>query len=248
LYQKTQGVMGSVWPEICSYATDIQLLLPSADVLCIAPHLMDLEQQLLTVASGEAAAAATRVHCFRVAPDPRPLYIPAAATVHIMSHGGLSYALMFSRDHSSVSSARDHDVAPPPLRAATPSHFTLHPFYSSHTFAQALLLVEKDQVLVPPAAHRIGRDSCPPPSPPPLPQRQRAKEAYVVPTLPWLRATYLHRSQQSRFLHEVALAALHAAASAGERGRDAMAEAEAAVLAAADKRQAQRPDAPAAAE
>jgi hypothetical protein len=51
--------MGSVWPEICSYATDIQLLLPSADVLCIAPHLMDLEQQLLVVASGAEAPAAT---------------------------------------------------------------------------------------------------------------------------------------------------------------------------------------------
>jgi hypothetical protein len=55
-----------------------------------------------------------------------------------------------------------------------------------------------------------------------------------VPTLPWLRATYLHRSQQARFLHEVALAALHAASAAGTEAQDAAAEAEAAVLVTAD--------------
>ncbi len=53
LYQKTAGVMGSVWPEVCSYAADVLLLLPSADVLCCAPHLMDLEQQLLMVQAGK---------------------------------------------------------------------------------------------------------------------------------------------------------------------------------------------------
>lgn len=58
LYQKTRGVMGSVWPEVCVYAADVQRLLPSAHVLCCAPHLMDLEQQLLMVASGKQAAAA----------------------------------------------------------------------------------------------------------------------------------------------------------------------------------------------
>jgi hypothetical protein len=58
LYQKTAGVMGSVWPEVCAYAADVQLLLPSAEVLCIAPHAMDLEQQLLMVASGAPASAA----------------------------------------------------------------------------------------------------------------------------------------------------------------------------------------------
>ncbi len=57
-YQKTPGVMGSVWPEVCSYAADVQLLLPSADVLCCAPHLMDLDQQLIMVASGKQAAVA----------------------------------------------------------------------------------------------------------------------------------------------------------------------------------------------
>jgi hypothetical protein len=50
--------MGSVWPEVCVYLADVQRLLPSAHVLCCAPHLMDLEQQLLMVASGKQAAAA----------------------------------------------------------------------------------------------------------------------------------------------------------------------------------------------
>ncbi len=93
---------------------------------------------------------------------------------------------------------------------------------------QALLLVEKDQVPAPPLQLNLLIVTVPPRTP-----LQRAKEAYIVPTLPWLRATYLHRSQQSRFLHEVALAALHAATSAGRAGREAMAEAEAAVLVAA---------------
>ncbi len=48
--------MGSVWPEVCAYTIDVQLLLPSAQVICIAPHLMDLEQQLLLVASGMCVA------------------------------------------------------------------------------------------------------------------------------------------------------------------------------------------------
>ena len=56
----------------------------------------------------------------------------------------------------------------------------------------------------------------------------------MVPTLPWLRATYLHREQQARFLHEVALAALHAAASSGRDGLGAMVEADAAVRVTAD--------------
>ena len=72
------------------------------------------------------------------------------------------------------------------------------------------------------------------PAPPPPHPLQRAKEAYVVPTLPWLRATYLHREQQQRFLHEVALAALHAAASAGRDGIAALVEADAAVRVTAD--------------
>ncbi len=50
-----------------------------------------------------------------------------------------------------------------------------------------------------------------------------------MPTLPWLRATYLHREQQAQLLHEVALAALHSATSAGAEGYEAMVEAEAAV-------------------
>ncbi len=67
---------------------------------------------------------------------------------------------------------------------------------------------------------------------------KRAKEAYIVPTLPWLRATYLHRSQQPRFLHEVALAALHAATAAGAAGLHAAVEAEAAVLVTAESHHA----------
>jgi len=93
---------------------------------------------------------------------------------------------------------------------------------------QALLLVESKQVAAhqPRTRHHVTANCQPPP--------QRAKEAYVIPTLPWLRATYLHRSQQQRFLHEVALAALHAAASAGSEGLGAMAEADAAVRVTAD--------------
>jgi hypothetical protein len=71
LYQKTQGVMGSVWPEICAYARDIKRLLPSADVLCVAPHRMDLGQQLLTAAAGTAIAAATLTFSF-LTPFRRP--------------------------------------------------------------------------------------------------------------------------------------------------------------------------------
>jgi hypothetical protein len=122
LYQKSRGVMGSVWPEVCSYATDIKLLLPSADVLCIAPHLMDLEQQLLAVASGNR-----RLRRSRAAPGlpqlcPPP---PTAATVHILSHGGLSYALMFSRDHSSVRICHS-PTHPPPTPAPGASHQRPH--------------------------------------------------------------------------------------------------------------------------
>ena len=47
-----------MWREVCAYAADVQLLLPSAEVLCIAPHVMDLEQQLLMVASGAPASSA----------------------------------------------------------------------------------------------------------------------------------------------------------------------------------------------
>ena len=75
------------------------------------------------------------------------------------------------------------------------------------------------------------------------PPPQRAKEAYIIPTLPWLRAVYLHREQQSHLLHEVALAALHAATSAGRAGHEAMAEAAAAVLVTAAAGQPQRSDA-----
>jgi hypothetical protein len=64
-----------------------------------------------------------------------------------------------------------------------------------------------------------------------------------VPTLPWLRATYLHREQQAQFLHEVALAALHSATSAGGEGQEAAAEAEAAVLATAGSGGGERADA-----
>ncbi len=64
-----------------------------------------------------------------------------------------------------------------------------------------------------------------------------------MPTLPWLRATYLHREQQARFLHEVALAAFHSATSAGGEGQEAVAEAEAAVLATAGAGGGERADA-----
>ena len=64
-----------------------------------------------------------------------------------------------------------------------------------------------------------------------------------MPTLPWLRAVYVHREQQARFLHEVALAALHAATLAGAEGQEAVAEAEAAVLATAGSGAGERADA-----
>jgi hypothetical protein len=96
LYKKTPGVMGSVWPEICSFAADVQLLLPSADVLCASPHMMDLDQQLLLVASGASSCSidASFLNC--------ALFSCPAATVHVLPHGGLSYALLFSRDNSAV--------------------------------------------------------------------------------------------------------------------------------------------------
>ncbi len=100
---------------------------------------------------------------------------------------------------------------------------------------QALLLVEKNQVPAPHNSFTSSRNLQLS-----VPLLQRAKEAYIVPTLPWLRAAYLHREQQSRFLHEVALAALHAATSARREGYEAMLEAEAAVLVTANAGQAHR--------
>jgi len=76
MYEKTAGVMGSVWPEICSYATDVQLLLPSADVVCVAPHAMDLEQQLLTVASGNFPCKHPLHTPAPIQPPPPPLHQP----------------------------------------------------------------------------------------------------------------------------------------------------------------------------
>jgi hypothetical protein len=76
LYSKTAGLTGVAWQHLCEYAGVLAHALPGATVHCV-----DLS---------------------RVRSPSDQMQLIAAATIHIVPHGGLSYALVFSRSGSAA--------------------------------------------------------------------------------------------------------------------------------------------------
>jgi hypothetical protein len=76
LYCKTQGLTGVAWGNLCEYAGILAHVMPGASVHCV-----DLS---------------------RVRSPAVQMQLIAAATVHMIPHGGLSYALAFSRSGSAA--------------------------------------------------------------------------------------------------------------------------------------------------
>ena len=76
LYRKTQGLTGVAWENLCEYAGVLAYAIPGAAVHCV-----DLSR-----------VVSPSVH----------MQLIADATIHIIPHGGLSYALAFSRSGSAA--------------------------------------------------------------------------------------------------------------------------------------------------
>ncbi len=83
LYRKTQGLTGVAWQNICEYAGILAYAIPGASVHCV-----DLS---------------------RVRSPSVQMQLIAAATIHLIPHGGLSYALTFSKSGSAAVVLVDYD-------------------------------------------------------------------------------------------------------------------------------------------